>query len=142
MTVLQYLNQIKNINAKLANLKAIKEELRDQVGRVSGISYEGERVQTSVHGDALFNKTVRLMEIEAEYDRTSEELAELKRKIITDIHSLNSAEEIRVLYLRYVECYSMEAIAGIMAYSERHIQRIRDRAIQSFEDAFPDRFET
>ena len=133
MTAKEYLQQIRKLDILITQRRKELEELRLQDG-VRGISYEGDRVQTSPKGEANY---VRLVEkrakLEGEINELITELYELRHKIINEIQLLDNDVYTDILYKRYVEYMSLERIAVEMHYSYFHTCKLHGGALKELE---------
>ena len=63
----------------------------------------------------------------------TQELIQQKEKIVKQISEITDVRFVRVLYLRYIQCVTMNAIAQVLGYNIRHVHRIHKEALKEFE---------
>ena len=84
------------------------------------------------HGGSKIEKAVvKIIEVEESLKRDVENLVELKKEIMTTIHSVANVELQTLLEKRYLCFLSWEQIAVEMHYSIQHIYRMHDEALSS-----------
>lgn len=71
----------------------------------------------------------------AMYEAIAAERADELERIELEINSMQSADNRRVLRMRYIDGMGIKAIARRMHYSERQTKRILARAIQMIEES-------
>lgn len=133
MKAKEYLQQLKRLDT-LINQK-IQElgELR-AMSTVGSVDYSKERVQSSSSQDAPFVRVIhKIIELEEEINAEIDKFIDKKHLIINQIQELHNADEINVLYDRYVEFKTFEKIAVDLNYTIRNIYFIHGRALQNFE---------
>lgn len=133
MKAKEYLQQLKRLDT-LINQK-IQElgELR-AMSTVGSVDYSKERVQSSPSQDAPFVRVIhKIIELEEEINAEIDKFVDEKHLIINQIQELHNADEINVLYNRYVEFKTFEKIAVDLNYTIRNIYFIHGRALQNFE---------
>lgn len=133
MKAKEYLQQLKRLDT-LINQK-IQElgELR-AMSTVGSVDYSKERVQSSPSQDAPFVRVIhKIIELEEEINAEIDKFIDKKHLIINQIQELHNADEINVLYDRYVEFKTFEKIAVDLNYTIRNIYFIHGRALQNFE---------
>ena len=93
----------------------------------------GDTVQSSRTGDGFTALLDRIMETEARINEEIDMFLARKEQIRGLIASLSVPEEQLCLKLRYIDGDSWAAIAEKMAYSERQIYRLHDKALRRLE---------
>lgn len=124
MTAGEYLDQIKKIDAIIANKS---EEYRRLVELATGLGDFSvtERVQSSRNLKQIPNAIAKYIDIEREID-------ELKRKraeIIKTIEQLPSIEY-KIIYMLYVEDYTRKEIAYQFKKSYEWVKKQRQKALK------------
>lgn len=129
----EYLQQIRRLDRLIEHRIKERDSLRTFDG-VSGISYDGDPVQTSPDGSAPFERTVeKLIALEAQLDNLIDEFVETRNRIIGEIHGLPNTNHVDLLYKRYVEYKTLEVIAVEMNYSYERIRHLHGYALRAFE---------
>lgn len=59
-----------------------------------------------------------------------------RQEIVGQIYSMPDAKSIRILYMRYVELKTYEAIAEELSYSECYVMELHKKALKAFEKIF------
>ena len=133
----EYLNQIRDLDAKIKQRQQDVEELRTAAMSSGSLQLDANRIRTdSPDPDPLASKVGRYVDIEKEIGEMLLELTELKHTIIGQIQMLGDQKYTDVLWKRYVELESFAQIASEMGYNVRHVTRIHGRALQMFNDYF------
>ena len=137
MTAKEYLSQIKVLDIKIKHKQEELEELRTKAISTTQVLSQ-DRVQTSVTGDKMARIVEACLELESEIAKMNIYLLQQREKIINQIHQLQDARYVELLYLRYV-CYKrLEDIVCIMVkrngepYSYEHILALHGEALQNF----------
>jgi hypothetical protein len=129
----EYLSQIEVLQAKIEQKRQRAKEYRELALTSGGFDYSKERVQTSNHGGQIENPVIRYISLEQEISEDVLNLQQIKDKITREIHNINNADFIKMLYKRYVECESLWSIAKDMGYSYDRIRHIHGEALKEFE---------
>ena len=135
MTTKQYLNQIHRIDQIINNKLPEIYQLKNLACSIS-VSSDSDRVQTSSDQDPLGNAVAKIVDLENEVNDCIDQFSEKRRKIITQIDSIENHMQYQVLFSRYIERKTFEKIADDNGYSVRQILRIHGEALLQFEKAF------
>lgn len=119
-TAYKYLMQYKSAGIILRQNEQELAELR-ALAEYRGQS-DGERVQTSVVGDALAVYVARIMEMEQQLADERRKLLLLRSEIVYAIQALQDSRYCDLLYRRYIELKSLQKIAIEMQYSPEYIR--------------------
>nr|DAL88895.1 MAG TPA: Protein of unknown function (DUF1492) [Caudoviricetes sp.] len=133
MKAKEYLLQIETLQTKIEQKRQRAKEYRELALTSGGFDYSKERVQTSNHGGQIENPVIRYISLEQEISEDVLNLQQIKDKITREIHNINNADFIKMLYKRYVECESLWSIAKDMGYSYDRIRHIHGEALKEFE---------
>ena len=133
----KYLQQIRIFDTRIRQKRDLYIEIRESALSVGSIRYDKEQVQTSKSGDTLEKNVIRYLELEEQLEKESEELLNLKNKIINEIQSLDDDRFINILYKRYVEYKSYELIAVEMNYSFDYVKELHRDALIKFKIKHP-----
>lgn len=133
MKAKEYLLQIEVLQAKIEQKQQRAKEYRDIAMCSGGFDYSKEKVQTSNLGGQIENPVVRYVTLEQEIAEDIYNLNQKKDNITDEIHNLNNANFIKILYKRYVECKSLGKVSKEMAYSYDHIRSLHGEALKEFE---------
>lgn len=128
-----YLLQIEVLSAKIEQKQQRAKEYRDIALCSGSFDYSKERVQTSNLGGQIENPVVRYVALEQEIAEDTYRLQRKKDEITDEIHNLENAQYIKILYKRYVECKKLGLVAKEMKYSYDHVRAMHGEALKSFE---------
>ncbi len=145
MTAKEYLEQVKQKDAKIKNLRRDKASVEDMLysfglSRAGG----GERVQTSRKMDKIGELYSRLDEIEHKIDQQIGELMQFRMKVSCEINELKNEKYMIILNCRYIHLMSWEKIAENALdhpYTVRHIQKLNGYALLDFEEEYKEMLE-
>ena len=138
MTAKEYLQRLQKLDVVINQRIMEKDDLRARLLRIGSANYAGERVKTSRSSEAAYEKRiVRIIDLENEIDGLIDQYVDLKHKIIGEIHNINKADHIKLLYKRYVENKMLEVIADEMSYSYQYIKELQRHALQEFTTTYP-----
>lgn len=139
MTAKDYLRQLKNLEIKIDQRRQERDRLFfDAMGNGSP-KLTADKVQTSISGDTMGDKLADAADIQKEIDWMVGKLIADRHRIISEIHTLNDARYIQILYLHYVEDKKLEDVAEIMRkpngkpYSYDHIASLHGVALREFD---------
>lgn len=140
MTAKEYLEQVKQKDAKIKNLRRDKASIEDMLysfglSRASG----GDRVQTSRKMDKIGELYGRLDEIERKIDQQLGELMEFRMEVSYMINELKNEKHMIILNCRYVHLMTWEKIAEDAfehPYTVRHVQKLHGYALMDFEKEY------
>lgn len=139
MTAKEYLNQIKILNKRIEQRERERDSLISEAMCNSSPTLSLDKVQSSISGDPMGDKVVEIADIMHEIGQLIIEMQLARHRIIGEIHTLNNAKHIELLYLHYVECRKLTEIADIMRksngepYSYDHIASMHGQALQEFD---------
>lgn len=138
----KYLQQIFAVNKRIERLMLYREQLRKDMYSLKSPSTDGDRVQTSMQGDAMVRMIAKVDAIERDIVAELERLYTLRDKLIKDIDKISDLEGIEpetkeayktLLFERHVLLWHWDQIALSMNYSERQIYRMKYKAWDAFE---------
>lgn len=133
MNVKSYLLQIEVLQTKIEQKKQRAKDYRELALTSGGVDYSKERVQTSNLGGQIENPVIRYIALEQEISEDVLKLQQIKDKITGEIHNVNNADFIKLLYKKYVECESLWSIAKNMGYSYDRIRHMHGEALKEFD---------
>lgn len=135
MTTKQYLNQIEKLNRLINNKLSEVYQLKQLASSIS-VSTDSERVKSSSLQDKIGSAVAKIVDLENEIDSIIDTYVSTRRKIISQIDSIENENYYDVLFSRYVEKKTFEEIAIKTDYSFRQVLRIHDKAVAYFEKKF------
>lgn len=139
MTAREYLQQIQKADVIINQRIQEKADLRRSLISISAPDISRERVQGGkLQGDKGYSqKVVKLIDLETEIDGLIDDYVDLKHKIIGEIHGLQKAEHIKLLYKRYIENKKFERIADEMNFAYQYAKELHSHALKEFERTYP-----
>ena len=135
MNTKQYLNQVRRYDRMISNKLSEIYQLKTLATSIS-VATDGDRVQSSGNKDRMGNTVARLVDLERETDKLIQVYTEKRQVIISQIDSMEDMNFYDVLFHRYIEGKTFEAISEDMHYSWRQVVRIHDDALAAFEKKF------
>ena len=131
MTAKEYLLQYKRLTARIQNIEANLEELREERSSL-GINLDG-----LPHGSGLSDRTARLAAqlVDTEYkllDLRSEAWSK-RLEIVNVIGRLQDPLHVRLLHLRYIEGKRWENIAVDLSISWRYCFMVHGAALEELD---------
>ena len=134
MTAKEYLSQLEILHLKIEHKRKRSIELRELALSLGGSDYGKDCVKTLLKEGKLEKSVTQYIALEAEITEDIYEYNQKKDLIIGEIHSLDNAKYIKILYKKYVEFKSLDKIATEMKYSYQYIKHMHGAALKSFEE--------
>ena len=128
MTAKVFLSQIRKYDILIANKTETLARLRSQAVSIT-VNTDKLNVQTTARHDRLEETIIKIMDLESRILKDIETVTELKKDVTDVIDKLEEADEINLLYKRYVFHKDWTVIADEMNYSEQHILRLHGKAL-------------
>lgn len=123
-------NSLKRYKKNLKCIKRLKEKLRSLDDRLTSIkspNFSGmPRGSVPVTIDELMSDKI---ELEQRISRLKIKGEKIKRDILEEIDSIDDPRYCSILESFFIDCLTMEEIADIEGYTERHIYRLYNEAI-------------
>lgn len=135
MTTKQYLRQIERYQRMINNKLSEIYQLKSLATGIS-VATDGDRVQSSGTKDRMAGMVAKIVDLERETEVLVHKFTEKRQIIITQIDSMEDMNYYDVLFHRYIEYKTFEAIADNMNYSWRQVMRIHDDALVAFEKQY------
>lgn len=135
MNTKQYLNQVRRYDRMISNKLSEIYQIKTLATSIS-VATDGDRVQSSGNKDRMGNTVARLVDLERETDKLIQVYTEKRQVIISQIDSMEDMNFYDVLFHRYIEGKTFEAISEDIHYSWRQVMRIHDDALAAFEKKF------
>lgn len=131
MTKVEYLMQIGKLKTKIEKMQERIEEYRVLAQSPATASYSDVRVKGTPSGEAPFVKWVyKIIELEEKVAEMQNELQTLQARVITAIEQLDNEDYKMLLLLRYVQCFSWDAICRKMNIADSTAWRWNKLGIQ------------
>lgn len=132
MTGQEALEQIGILKKQVEEQDYFIQELLSALNGLKGLSYEGDKVQTSVQGDPMLEKICRIEEEQRKLQRMMEHWISWKIRMIHQIHSMHVGNLQKLLYVMYIEDHTLAETAGIMNWSYEYTKKQHRKAIEEF----------
>ena len=130
MNAKEYLSQAyridQRINSKLAQVMA----LRDLLGKVTGTLSSAPKSATP-NPHSMEDTIAKILDLESEINDDIDALVDFKAEIMRRIKRVDNMEYQTILELRYLCFKRWEDIAVELGYTQRHMLRMHDLALQS-----------
>lgn len=139
MTTKEYLSQLNRLDTIIKQKQAQLDELKELVGNINSTDYSREIVASSKDNNANYVKEVeKIALLEGELNRIIEEYLDKKDTIINQIHALDNANYIKILYMRYVENKSFVDISKDLNYEYGYTKKLNKLALLNLEKTLKD----
>lgn len=112
---------------------AQREEIINEMAAVRAVSYDKDRVRSSMDGDQMTNLMIRLDELAGDINKMRAKYFTKKNEIINQIILLREPRYADLLYKRYVEYKSFEMIAVETNYSYDRTVHMHKESLEMFE---------
>ena len=122
------LHEVRKLCLKIYQLYREKESL---LGITRNIKSD-ERVQTSTGSGGLEATVLERDRIQKEIDKAMSLYISERQQIIDRIHRTDKEEYIQVLYKRYIEGKSFEAIKREMHYEVSYLRKLHVKALNAY----------
>lgn len=128
----EYLKQIETLDAKIQQKKIELDSLKGNAIGLGAFDYSKEKVQTSA-SESISGKIAKYVDFERELQEDIVRFAELKHRVINQIHSLNNPIYMKILFKKYIEYKGLKEISEELGYSYDHIRRVHGWALLDFQ---------
>lgn len=136
MTAKEYLREIKKIDVAIDQKQIEYDTLKRSRTYIGGMDYSDERVQTSVDGSGFTRISDKLADLQREINDEIDQWHDMRHDRIRQIQQLSKVEYVDILFKRYVQCQSLETIAGDLQKSYHRTCHLHGEALQEFEKKF------
>lgn len=131
MTAKEYLQQAYKLDRLIDSHLEEVRSLRDLATGLSSPAL-GEKVQTSVSGDASFVKTVEsIIRMENRINEEIDQLVALKEQIHNTLMTVRDPRERMILRGRYIDGKTERHLATVLDLDERTIRRLQKHALEN-----------
>lgn len=128
----EYLKQVETFDAKIQQKKIELDSLKGNAIGLGAFDYSKEKVQTSA-SESISGKIAKYVDFERELQEDIVRFAELKHRVINQIHSLNNPIYMKILFKKYIEYKGLKEISEELGYSYDHIRRVHGWALLDFQ---------
>jgi DNA-directed RNA polymerase specialized sigma subunit len=125
-----YLHQVRLYDTHINNKLEEMQRLKDLAKRIT-TSLKPDMVSSSGNHDKIGDAVAKIVDLEAEIDKAIDAYVDKKREVSGVIEKVKDADQLNVLYKRYIFFENLEQIAFEMGYSYRNICYIHGRALQA-----------
>lgn len=128
----EYLRNYNNLDIARQNLKDEIMELKSELKSVEGITYSDMPTGSSPNlpDDKIINKMFRLYKAKEEYKSTMIALKRMDKAF--EKFKETDPSFAKILKAYFIECLVEEEIMKQFSYSERHLRRLKQRALKCF----------
>lgn len=133
MVAKQYLEQLSKLDKNIQDTLYEIYRLRTIASSTATYNINGDRVQTSFNSDKIGDIVTRIVELEEEADRLTDEFADLKTDIYMKLNLLERYRHKEILRKKYIENKSIYTIAYELGMSDRGCKKAHKRALEEFE---------
>lgn len=135
MTTTQYLSLIRRYEALIEAKSMEIARIRTMAENIT-VATDNERVQSSGDKDRIGKAVINIIEQSRILERIIADFYQKREEIIKQIESLDKTEEYLVLHKYYVGRETLEKIAEETGYSRSSVKRIRNNAVDHFEQKY------
>lgn len=132
----QYLSQLRRLRNRIRSVRDDLDMLRAAAQSIGGMNYDKIRVQSTPDPDPLASYMAKIEEKELKLAGLMDEYLDLSLVIREQLAGFLPGNYSDVLFLRYVEGYSLNRIAREMNYSYEHVRHLHGRALQDFQKKY------
>lgn len=137
MTAKEYLGQVKLKEAVIRNLERDRANLIEMMYSLGGAG-TGERVQASKNPDKFGTLYGRIDEKERKIADEIDSLVDFRLKVSGEINEIEDERYVELLYKRYIQNESWDAISVDMQYNRKYIIQLHGCALREFQTKFDD----
>ena len=141
ITAKEYLEQVKVKEAVIKNLERDRTNLVAMMYSMGGAG-SGERVQSSKDPDKFGTLYGKIDEKERKIADEIDKLIDFRLKVSGEINEIEDERYVELLYKRYIEHESWEAISIDMQYNTKYVMKLHGCALQEFQSKFNDMLES
>lgn len=135
MQVKEYLGQIKQTNKRLNEMQWRLKELISTVDGLHSAKLSNGLGNKGNYGNAEYTSRVEQIEIlKQEIGDLYIEYINLRYDILEQIHSLDEANYMDLLYKKYMEFKTLKVIAKEMEYEGSYVRKLHGKALKAFAD--------
>lgn len=135
MDTKQYLSQIRRLDRQIQNKLSELYNLKMMASSIS-VSNDGERVQTSGNKDQLGAVVSKVVDMEKEVNRMVDLFVDTRKRIISQIDSMDDIDSYDILSMRYVSGKTFHEISEKTNWSIRKVFSLHGKALLEFEKKF------
>ena len=130
MNTKDYLSQAYRIDQRINSKLAQVMSLRDLLGKATG-TLSGAPKAATPNPHSMEDTIAKMVDLENEINEDIDVLVDLKAEIMRRIKRVENTEYQTILELRYLCFKRWEDIAVELGYTQRHMLRMHDLALQS-----------
>lgn len=133
MRAKELLEEIRNddliLKVRLEELERLK-----RLCEISGISFEGEKVQTSSNPQRTSNALIEYIQVKDDFDKFFKEALEKRKRGLLIVESIKNKKCIKVIYNRYFHNMKFEEIATKTGYSIRRVYQLHNEGLDEINE--------
>lgn len=127
-----FLKQVELIDTHINNKLEELSRLKDMVYKITS-TLKADVVSGSGNQDKLGDGVARIIDLEAEINRTVDDFVDKKKMVSAIIDQIQDPDQLQVIHKRYIEHLTWEEIACQMHMTYRNVCYIHGRALQTVE---------
>ena len=132
MQAIEYLRQIKRLDNLIHSKMEEVERLRCMAAKVTASS-DGERVKSSGSQQKMADTVDKILDLQEEIKEDIDRFVTMKRNVMQVIDCMENADYINLLYCRYFQYMTWEAIACRMGYTYKWVCTLHGRALNQMD---------
>ena len=136
MNIVNRMNRIKALKNQVDILTEQYNSLRDKACSVSGSALGQIRVQKARNLHRMEDMVVQLDALREKILDEEYKLVVVRHEVTSVINQLNDADEICLMFQRYVQLKTWPAIAKDMGMGERNCYRIHNNALKHLQEVY------
>lgn len=137
MTAREYLSRLGKIELEIKQKTEERQELLERATSIT-TAFGFDKVQKSPTHDRMAELVTKAADMEREIGESVLDLFMQKHTIVNQIHELQNARNISVLFKRYVQYKSVEQVADELDLSVQYVFEIQAKALKEFEKVHAD----
>lgn len=139
MTTEQYLEQMRNIDRRIADKILEADSWRDIASSTSFPMTE-DKVKSSISKDKMGDAVTMAVYCEAESRELAFRMSQTKERIIKQIDGIKDEILYNVLKGYYVNCKKIPEVARSIGYSEKTTKRYLEQAVKKFDEKYSEEY--
>lgn len=111
--------------------RTLERELKQKIKEIDSISASNDEIKNSCNVSKVELRAIELIDLENRIALYEEAIYKVKQEISDDIDMLEDDRLRKVLTLRYLDFMKWEDIAYILNYSNKHIFKLHNKALET-----------
>lgn len=132
MTVKEYLRQLQDMEKAIAKKQDRRREILYRAKYVTA-NYSGVNVRSGSTSDRVADAVIAAETLQQEIDADVWDLACRRHRIINQIHRMREVPHMQILFGKYVEYKTLDAVAKENGMSSTNVRKLHGKALEAFE---------